>query len=302
MRRFFIFLLILITQLGCGFRTAMNMSKYLEAERMERSAFKDDISFNFINGMIIVEIEIEGKKENFVFDTGATTYIDEKLAKRLNFKKIGRVKTHDVNGKKMFPALLRLNTVKVGNTSFTSILAEINNFDHLNKAAKLGISGILGSNIMNKGVWQIDYHHKKIYFSDSRDSLNYGADKHIVGFSTFGKGTPIIRILQDSTYFDETFLDTGNRGSFDFPLGKLPVNAVFTVDKKAVSGMFSTKMIERKTVIIPNLTLGNQFKIKDAALTFSEGLHFALIGNDFLKNYVVTIDWKYQEVYFESKK
>jgi hypothetical protein len=297
MLRFSTFLLLFCLS-SCGLRTALNIDKYSQSEQMARSSFVEEIPFTFVKGEVIVEVEIDGKKEKFMFDTGASTYIDAKLAKRLTYKKMGKVRTKDVNGKWKYPTLVRLDKITVSNTPFTKILAEINNFDNFNKASGLDLAGILGSNMMNKGVWRIDYGKSTLTFSDTRDSLAVLPNSQKIEFTMVGRGTPVIRIAIDNEFFGKAYLDTGNKGGFDFPMSKLPPNMPFKVQNRKVFAMFSSRTDTTKIVTVKNVTLGDDFSLPNAEFTFSKGLILSLIGNEFLKNYIVTIDWRYNELFF----
>jgi len=74
------------------------MLKAFEKETISTQPFKTTFPFQEKNGFIIIEVEIEGNKGNFIFDTGATTKLDPNFASKLKTKKLGKIKTVDSNG------------------------------------------------------------------------------------------------------------------------------------------------------------------------------------------------------------
>jgi hypothetical protein len=167
----------------------------------------------------------------------------------------------------------------------------------------MDIVGILGRNVINKAVWQIDYKRHIIILTNSRDSLAQQANKKTFNFYSINNGTPKIRLSMDSTFLGEAELDTGSSGGINLPKEDMPnsINSNNFIKLYGVNnGLFSEIMDTVQTTIVPVLKLGESADIKNALITFNSHLPFALIGNRFLRDYIVTIDWKYQELTLAS--
>ena len=50
--------------------------------------FKREILFRYEKGLIVVEASIDNEPYNFIFDTGASTIIDDDFAKKIKYKKL----------------------------------------------------------------------------------------------------------------------------------------------------------------------------------------------------------------------
>lgn len=95
---------------------------------------------------------------------------------------------------------------------------------------------------------------------------------------------------------EQFIFDTGSSGSFTANnafLDKLKLGNI-SIDKK-------TKKIDNNTnkrkIRIKHLKISGIYK-KDIELTIEENVSL-LIGNDFLENYMVTIDWENNNLYLE---
>ncbi len=308
--KFILILIIALNVSSCNLRAHFKILDAQKAEKMVQHSFKKQMPFQLVNGFIVVEMSIGNKKGNFILDTGAGTLISEDFAKDLSFKTLGKQKHRDVAGRKMFLKTVVFDKIAVGGIDFQGIVASVSDFQIL-KTLKTGlcmdnISGLMGVNVMNKGIWQIDYHNKKIIITDSRDSLNYPTDKQMINFYATGKGTPIIRMTHKDTYLGEAELDTGNSGFIDIPkktLHNLPFLKDFIKKQGISAGLFGLSRDTSLITQLPKLTLGQRFETQNAVVSFSSSLIGApLIDYDFLKDYVVTIDWKYQEITFSGYK
>lgn len=279
----------------------------MQAEIMKTHNFKRELPFKTINGFIVVEMTIGNKKGNFILDTGASTMLDESFAKDLTYKILGKRKNIDTQGKKKLLKTAVFANLSVGGIDFQNIVASVSDLAIVNILKTkncMEVSGLLGANVMNKGVWHIDYRNQKITISDSRDSIPLQDNKHVIGFTSSGSGTPLVRLSSNGKYLGEARLDTGNSG--DFEISKSSASPLLPLKKSIkrygfTSGVFGMYIDTTYTTLLPKLTFGQNFETKNTSVAISSRLTGApLIGYEFLKHYIVTIDWKYQEITFSD--
>ena len=296
-------LLLALSLSSCRYAQFLKIQKAMQAETMKQYAFKREMPFEYISGFIVIEATIGDKTGKFILDTGALTLLDDDFVKNVLFKTLGKQKHKDVNGNKKYLKTVKLDKLSISGIDFQGIVATVSDLEIL-KILKtnrcIDASGILGVNVMNKGVWQIDYFNKKITITDSKDSLNLPADKKVISFYATGKGTPQIRVTANGVYLGEAELDTGNNGDFDMQkktINNLPF-AKTAITKRGLSGgAFGLQEDTTLITMLPTLTLGENFEIQNTVVSLSSSLSGnPLIGYQFLKNYVVTIDWKYNEI------
>ncbi len=292
-------LLTLITFSNCRLISAFKVRDAMQEEKIMQFGFKRALSFRYEKGLIVVEASIDNEPYNFIFDTGASTIIDDDFAKKVKYKKIGIQKHKDTRGKNKKLKVIKINKVSIGGIDFSDIVTSISDLDKLKNTTCIDFVGILGANVMNKCVWQIDYQKKIIILTDSRDSLMQSSSRKTFDFYAEGKKTPKIRLTINGKYIDEVLLDTGSSGGVDLPekyIQELGITNKFITRNAMVSGLLSESIETTKKTIIPKLAFGKDAEIENSFLTFNKISPSALVGNDFLQDYLVTIDWKYQEI------
>lgn len=285
---------------SCGLIASFKIRDAFLVESMTSQSFKQELPFQEVSGMIVIEAEFQGVVKNFIFDTGATTILDKDFAATLEIQKIGKVKTVDSNNKKKRIPYVKLKEFKIGDISFYDMVASVYDMTQLKTRACIDISGIIGANAMNKCIWQIDYQNKKIIFTNQRDRLNLPSKEQKINFSATGKGVPTIAFYSDGAYWGEAIFDTGSNGGIAINKKYLPDSSSY-VEKEVVSfGVLSSQVQKRKLAITPSIQLNQELTLNSQLMTFEEDLRFGIIGNQFLKDYKVTIDWMYQEIFLEQ--
>ncbi|WP_435416161.1 aspartyl protease family protein [Polaribacter aestuariivivens] len=130
---------------------------------------KQRVKFQLVNNLIIVPVEINGKKLSFILDSGVNKTIIFNLSEN---DSIGLLNTEKVNltglgGGKSVEALLSKNnklSIK-GITSFNESVYVILK-DYFDLSGKMGttIHGIIGYNLLRNFIVKINYRTKKIDF------------------------------------------------------------------------------------------------------------------------------------------
>lgn len=288
---------------NCSIFTYKKYRKALDDEKMVQYYFRKEIPFFEEKGQIIVPVSINGQAQNFIFDTGAGTILDENFYKSLNIKQLGKQKRIDATGNKKMSQTGVLDKLTVGNIDFNSIIVNSADLSNLQQNSCTKFAGILGRNVMNKAIWQIDYRQKIITICDHRDSIKHRTDSQTFPFLIKGQSTPIVRLNTENQYLGEAEIDTGNNGGIDFPkktMGKLPKNTTFIKKIGSTNTLFKEAKDTTFTTLLPLITFEDKLKVKNELIRFSTNLTHPLIGNEFLKQFLVTIDWKWQEITFSS--
>lgn len=280
---------------SCGLIATFKVRDAFDAEYVQPTFFKKVLAFELIEGLIVVKVKIGGQEERLILDTGATTSIDDSVRKRLSVEKLGRIKTFDSNGNKRYIEYGKVEKIEVANIPFYDIVVTHSNLSLLKRAACLDVAGILGVNLMNKAIWQIDYSTQFITITNDRDSLDLGSEYTRVHFDAIGKGTPMMAVYHNNTYIDDAILDTGFRGTF--LLGNSDSFGQEYVERKVTTiGAFSEEQINQRVYELSGINIGRELLLDTILLTTEEGRKGSFIGNSFLKEYLVTLDWGYQEM------
>ncbi|GAB5555302.1 MAG: hypothetical protein Sapg2KO_48930 [Saprospiraceae bacterium] len=284
---------------SCGIIASFKVQNAFEQETISEKGFKEELSFQEINGVLIIQVEFAGILRDFIFDTGATTKLDDDFAASLRVEKLGKVKTLDSNNNKEYIPYVKLDEFKIGAVYFYDVVASVSDIESLNKAACTDVVGIIGANAMNKGIWQIDYQNKKIIFTDERGRLNIPEKLRPIQFTAVGKGTPTIPLYFNNIYRGEAIFDTGSNGQLSMDEKYLPDAADFIQAEVYSFGVFSEKQNNLKVASIPSIGLDRGFVLEDQLVSFRRNQSMGIIGNKFLRNYLVTIDWNFNQILLE---
>ncbi len=173
--------------------------------------------------------------------------------------------------------------------------------------------GVLGARMMGQGVWRIDYRARTITVAESLTQLIQAEAEPVSTWLETAIKIPVyLRDNRPFIHLDlghgnlvDAMVDTGWGGSIRLTQGHLPDSVLASVPAATVEGQIETlqglNSFEHKIVQIPNLALG-PLTLPNFLVQVSDELSGpggALIGNDFLHHFVVTIDWPQQTLYLE---
>lgn len=260
--------------------------------------FDEKIPINYLDKYIFIEAKINDKSYTFLHDTGyEITTLDKNLIADISFIP---VKKHTTTGSSFEDVTLQygiLSSMHIGKIEFKNIGIGLQDLSFIKSPFADGrkIYGIIGTNMMRKGFWQINYKEEVLSFSNSMN--NFQTDTNAVVIDMIPK-TPSanwvsnkIRVTINSVS-DNFTLDTGSYGSFsanDQFLERLnnskPYLPIVETNHKSSKRKFK----------ISELELGKH-KIVNQELLIESHIGL-LLGNDFLDEYVVTIDWANNKLY-----
>jgi len=261
----------------------------------------EQIDFTIENDLIIIPIHIDGEKYRFLFDTGSPTLISEQLSKKINLTQQKQIKTIDSQGNSQRLNYVKINEIAIENKQFNNISAGIVDFQQTAAIACLNIDGVIGANIIRKFCWQIDYTNKKIWISSIATSLLSSSEKrkkrYCLPFSVDINGTPIIPMKIGRTEIKNFRMDTGSVSFVSIDKDYYDeLNQTNTILKQRVSygtnlvGLFGTADKDTiKQLLITELTIGDKLSLLHQTIDLRP-TNLSLMGNAFLRNFLVTID------------
>ena len=132
--------------------------------------FLEKISYQNIDGKIVVPVTINGKMYNFVIDTGATLTISDKLFKELNLQIVGQSNVMDASGRMKEARIILLPELHLQGITFIDtpgFVIQEESSDFINLLECFGIDGIIGSNMLRNLVIQFDEQSKHVLISNN---------------------------------------------------------------------------------------------------------------------------------------
>lgn len=245
---------------------------WLSAQKM------DTIPFIFEEGKIIIVAEINKKPSKFMIDTGAPTILSKAFVKK------NRLKDQAI------PHLI------INNSDFYDITFESHGFN-TSKGIKhhfSQIAGILGSDFLSMNNWLIDFKNRILVVNPDTSEHRVAYSIEFVGDK---KNRPIVTFSDDQNRYQFIALfDTGSPDGFNLNasfLNFMDIKTTLVGKRKFYDLDGKHNCLTYKSEPI-NVTLGNLL-VNDTTILFS--CRHSVIGNSFMENYKVSIDWKNHKIW-----
>lgn len=270
-----------------------------------------EIPFDFVRNEIIVQVKVDGKGPfNMMLDTGTDpSAVDLATARELGLKlsSVGGPVSGGGTDKNLAYAT-RLPLVEAGGLTVKNVSALAIDLSKVGERLGKPLAGVLGHSLLNGRIVQIDYpKHVVRFYSQSPFSKQPNTSKRTV-----------LRFrYDDNVLIDDVFvngkkmvgnLDTGSNGSFNLtPAAISYLGLEEEVSRARVSTSVGYNNVsENREGKVTNITIGGISVDGPSVIFFAKGAGrdkepWGLnIGNVFLKDFVVTIDYRSKLVTLEK--
>ena len=308
---------------GGGYLFLQYLKSELEAKitgcKLETKNFQTVIDFEYVNNWIIVKAKVGGsdKEYPFIFDTGAQTVIMDSLLKEIsitNYDKFGFGNKTGTAKHAFNNEIISLNSLELGNVRFGNIGAITAKNSKWGMLNCISAYGIIGYNVLQTCVFQIDYEKRQIIITDNDENLsNFGEIQWITYKSSIKQETPIIpAVINDSIKID-LFFDTGMSGCINLSSSGLyqtfkqqfPKQTVRYTSKPSIRIRGENDELKKSLVFRASaFSIGNNFSenININVSNTPEREFTGIIGNKYFENYIVTLDYRNKRVGFIPKQ
>lgn len=297
-----ILLLIVFSNVNCK---ADKHGNLIKSGKVVQNNFLVEIPFESPFGLIIIPVEIEGKSYKFLFDTGSINIVSPIVAQKLGMQTITENTTIDSGGAKQVLNYSKIPKISIAGIEFVDTAAAIVPLDGL---ICVPIDGVIGSNLMQNAVWKIDYKNKKIVFTSSLEKFSLSDYDEKIPFSTNKQSAPLFQIDFGKNNKEIITLDSGSNGGIHLDLSVLntiPKDSILGVVKKtgsATQGLFAKDTSNIKSgeyARITNLRIGS-LNLNNQFVSFSDNTVIGSLGNNFLKEYEIILDWKNENIFLKK--
>ena len=275
-------------------------NKIMNSGEIKQEVFITEIPFNFEYGVPIIKVKINRNEYNFLVDTGAPTVLSPELYKTLNLKSLTTSNVGDSQGNEKKESYVLIENIKINDISFKNIGAIITDFSKTIEIKCLNLDGIIGSNLMSLAIWEFDYSTQTIKISNSRNNFNINKESYVLNFKPKrNQGTPKVDIYINNKKAKRITFDTGSNSDFSMNLSEFS-DVVLNSNTVESFGNSSTGVYGKGADTKSLFTKVNSIKVgtinlQNQILQFKENAS-RTIGNDFLKNYKVLIDWNLNQI------
>lgn len=277
-----------------------------DGPKLKDSSAAFELPIQVIGTKLYLMVELGGKPRRFVLDTGSPSMIDTALVNELGLKVVGTNNGRDAHG-----AIIKTNivqtSIRLGNTLIENLSMMSADFS-ASEVTKLFIGdGVLGSDILPLGAWQIDLKNKVFRFNTNLKELPNLKNARKLKLYQFGYPfMPIFDVQFAKKARSKAMFDTGAPTFFSISSRDLEGTQKASGIGKTKAGFGSpgtslggqapnTQLlqVELKNLAIDSIKLGNVTAVKREHSP-------SLIGSRILENYIITLDSRSNSAYFSE--
>lgn len=277
--------------------------KLLTDGEIRRENYVQELPFEWRKDLIVVKARLNSDTtlREFIFDTGAfNSKIESELATELGLKTIAEKTNTTAQGISQNIEVTRLDSLQLGETTFYTIGAGKLSYASTSASPCIAANGIIGANLIKLAHWKIDYEKQVMYFSD--EAFEVDEDSYVLPFEhPMLSGTPEIDLEIEGKKVQNILFDVGYNGGLILPLS---IAEHFEESKSEIildqstSGIYGTNV---DSLLVKSLTVNVSGAEAQVPVEFSS-LNKALLGNGFLKHFMVVINYENNEIHLQKKK
>lgn len=229
-----------------------------------------EIPFELDNGLIIIEVELDGKKDKFLFDTGTNEIIVHNNNLEVNITNSVQTldgyvsaESHDVK------------VMKVGELYRSNVAVTTMDLSHVNDFLNKDVGGMIGASVFAPANVMIDYNAMKIVLDQTIASPS-DVFKSQLAYS-FYEGVPMAQLEIDGAKCN-VLLDSGATSHFFDAVLVTIEAAATTVDVVTVNGKTSNTQGKISNVLIGNKNIESLSAINKDFSSFNEGQDLKVVG------------------------
>lgn len=258
------------------------------------------IPFHIKDNLIFIKAKINNEEKYLLFDTGAEIPLIKNQYN--NSETIGVQKIIDANGNTKIEEIKELNNLSIGGLNFEkvkNVSLNTNTTNGKNLLSKDFIVGVLGCNLMNSFVWDLNLKNNTIHLTDYQFNENTSQATTIPLIEYNNRWKIEIKVNGDKK---KAIFDSGSNAILTLKDSiKLPKDYIYQIKKYTNSNtLYSNtnyKNIERK--IFVNLSISNLIFKDIPAFDNNES---NVIGNPILWEYErVVLDFVSKRIYLFNK-
>lgn len=256
----------------------------------------EKINLTFENEMPLVQVIINGKSYQFLFDTGAPTVISHSVYNEMNLKKKHKSKVEDSQENKQEQIFTELPEMTIDQVIFKNVGAMVMDLQG-HEFGCLKIDGIIGANQMAKLFWRINYSENTLEATGDLKNFRVEDYETVFKFFSLSQKTPIIGSKILGKKINLTF-DTGFTGGIkildsEYDSKNTTVKSVETFGVNSIGAFGAGKPVSSYHFRPKELELA-QHKFQNEIVTTGNS---SLLGNEFLKKFKFVIDWENNKIY-----
>jgi hypothetical protein len=265
-----------------------------------QSNFDTTIPYEKFRNWMLVDVKINGssKTYKFLFDSGAVTLVTPELAKVLGLKVKAKQSVGSSTNQRRKTGFTRIDNINIGGIDFKDIGAVIIGLDQSPDMKCLGekVDGFIGANLMKHAIWQIDYEKNTLQFTDNLKKISISEKHYTIPFEPTTQATPKIKVPLFGKKVKASF-DTGKIGGIGlnkryFKHVNFENDSVTAIRGYGVTGSGIFGAVEDTMHIVRIEDFKWHDFTADTMYMSVAAKSSNLVGNQFFKNFRVTVNWQ----------
>lgn len=269
--------------------------------------FHDTIPIEFINGKVVLPLEIGGKLQKFILDTGAPCVISEDLHQEVDAQISHSEKLTDAVGGVVQWGRIKLKSFNLGQITFRNIPAFVlpEETDRLLKC--WGVDGIIGSNALRNCILQIDLQARKLILSNELKKLDLAGHSQTPLALNRKQSNPYIELSLGKGHRIAALFDTGDedvvcisKEDSAIPLENQVARLInFGEGKMIMSITDSQQMQWFRLFSFDTIGIGNTHLLNTNSIPGQEQTE-SRVGIGLGKYGIITVDYLHKQFYFKG--
>ena len=279
----------------------------LRAGTVQQDSLPVTLPIRYVAGQVVVDVRL-GDDETalpMLLDTGAPTAISDSLAAIHGGDAAGTVSTLTIDGQVTSSPVVPLRRLRFGPAEFRDVGAVETAIDRADPLWCLADAGLIGASLMRDAVWQLDYGAQRLTIAPSVEGLDHVEEAIQLDFEPASDVSPSPLVSLPAGEGRLTFLvDTGSDGWLTaHPADLAGVGSELAPDAPAMATLASTaggRIATRLAWATADVSLGDR-QLRDLPVATTTVLPEGqgIMGNAFLDDFIVTIDWPAGVLYLD---
>jgi len=271
---------------------------------LAQNTFCDTIPFQYINGKMVVSVQINNDNKRFIFDTGAPLLISDGLQQEMKNKVTGTASVKDVAGNIVEEQTILVPSFKLGNIPFRNSKATVYQKQKTGLLKCFNFEGIIGSSILEGCIVHIDLSKKWIVITNRIENIPL-TDSFQTRMKLDGSKRPFINIDIGQGATISALFDSGSDKFFPLSMdGYQEIKktlAVSTLNEgfgSVSSGLYGAGQAAKVYRVLINQLNFGKASIKSVITTASELKNKNAIGMGLAAYGSITLDYIHKTFYF----
>ncbi len=277
--------------------------KLLTEGKIERENYIQTIPFEWRKELIIVKARLNSDttSREFIFDTGAfNSKVESTLSTDLDLKVVTHKTNSTAQGINRKIEVVQIDSLLLGETTIYNLGAGKLSYAPTSASPCVAPHGIIGANLIKLAHWKIDYDNQLLHFSDTPFEVEQNS--YVLPFDRpVLSGTPKVTIGIGGKEAGNIMFDLGYNGGLILPMSvahHFEDNQTKIILDQSTSGIYGTNA---DSLLVKNLEVNVSGAKAQMPVEFSS-LDKALLGNEFLKHFVVIINYDKKEIYLQKQR